>query len=183
MMMLAKERRIVAAGATGRSRGLQAAGLRGAGGTLLALLVAVFLAAEGPASAADEESYKVVQGLGVYLGVLPAAMVRGHRTGHPEATMHGGAPRGAHEYHLIIAVFDDATGARVEDANVIANVSGLGHVGGRSLELDPMTIAGTVTYGNFINLPGNDRYDIRVDITVPGRNDPARVDFTYQHVR
>lgn len=141
------------------------------------------LATLHPVSADEDENYKVEQGLGVYLGVLPAGMVRGHAKSHPEATMHGGAPRGAHEYHVIIAVFDVATGARIEGAKVTANISGLGHVGRRSFELEPMTIAGTVTYGNFMSLPGNDRYDIQVDITVPGRSDAVRVDFTYQHVR
>lgn len=45
-----------------------------------------------------------------------------------------------------------------------------------------MTIAGTVTYGGFVNLPGSDRYDIAVDISVPGRNAPVRADFTYEHL-
>lgn len=146
---------------------------------LFALLVSTFLVvfvAAGPASA-DEENYKVVQGMGVYLGILPAGMVRG-----PEAGMHGGAPRGGHQYHIIIAVFDADTGARVESAKVTANVSGLGHVGGRSFELEPMAIAGTVTHGGFVNLPGSDRYDIAVDIGVPGHNAPVRVNFTYQHL-
>jgi len=134
-----------------------------------------------PASAEENENYKVAQGLGVYLGVLPAAIARGHLESHPEATMHGGPPRGTHEYHIIIAVFEAATGARIENAKVTATVSGLGHVGQNSLELEPMAIAGTVTYGGFVDLPGNDRYDIAVDVSVPGRPAPARVSFTYQH--
>jgi hypothetical protein len=135
-----------------------------------------------PASADEDESYKVEQGLGVYLGVIPADIVRGHPARHAEATMHGGPPRGAHEYHIIIAVFDAVTAARIENAEVTATVSGLGHVGQNTLELEPMAIAGTVTYGGFVNLPGRDRYDIRVDIAVPGRS-PAHVGFTYHHAR
>ncbi len=154
-------------------------------GRLLAVLATAFLVAfaiTGSARAQDDENYKVAQGLGVYLGVLPAGIVRGHLESHPEATMHGGAPRGAHEYHIIIAVFDASTGSRVENAKVTATVSGLGHVGQNSLELEPMTIAGTVTYGGFVNLPGSDRYDIAVDISVPGRNALVRVDFIYEHL-
>ena len=146
-----------------------------------AFLLGIFVAI--PASADEDENYKVVQGLGVYLGVLPAGLVRGHPESHPEAAMHGGAPLGAHDYHVIIAIFDAATGARVENAKVTADVSGLGHVGGRSVELAPMTISGTVTYGNFVTLPGNDLYDIRIDITVPGRDSPAQAEFYYQHPR
>lgn len=134
-----------------------------------------------PVSTKEDENYKVAQVLGVYLGVLPAAIARGHLESHPEATMHGGASRGLHEYHIIIAVFEAATGARIENAKVTATVSGLGHVGQNSVVLEPMAIAGTVTYGGFITLPGSDRYDILVDIRVPGRPVPARVSFTYQH--
>ena len=54
----------------------------------------------------------------------------------------------------------------------------LAEIGG---QLESMEIAGTVTYGGFVDLPGTDRYDIRVETSVPGRS-PARVDFTYQHL-
>jgi hypothetical protein len=137
------------------------------------------LAITAPASAQEPDSYKAVDGLGVYLGVLPAAIVRAQ----PDAAMHGGAPSGAHDYHIIIALFDAATGARIENAEVTATVSGLGHVGGRRLDLEPMTIAGTVTYGQFVPLPGEDIYDIAVDISVPGRDSPVRADFSYRHPR
>ena len=153
---------------------------------LCTLLMSAFLLglfAAIPASADEDENYKVVQSLGVYLGVLPAGLVRGHPVGHPEATMHGGVPLGAHDYHIIVAIFDAATGARIENAKVVATVSGLGHVGGRTLHLEPMTIAGTVTYGEFVTLPGDDIYDIAVDISVPDGTSPVRADFAYQHRR
>ena len=92
-------------------------------------------------------------------------------------------PSGAHEYHLIVAIFDTATGARIENADVTATVLGLGHVGGRSFDLEPMTIAGTVTYGQFVPLPGEDIYDIAIDISVADRNSRVRADFSYQHPR
>jgi hypothetical protein len=145
---------------------------------LLAALLSAFVVA-APASAQESESYKVVDGLGVYLGMLPAAIVRGR----PEAEMHGGMPSGAHEYHIIVAIFDIATDARVENAEVTVTVSGLGHVGGRRIDLEPMKIAETNTYGEFVTLPGGDIYDIAVEISVPGRDSPVRTDFSYQHPR
>lgn len=36
--------------------------------------------------------------------------------------------------------------------------------------------------GNFVGFPGSDRYDIKLDTTVPGRESPVRVNFTYQHL-
>jgi hypothetical protein len=46
-----------------------------------------------------------------------------------------------------------------------------------------MKIANTITYGGFVALPGNDRYDIVVDITIPGRSRPVSVTFTSDHVQ
>ena len=146
------------------------------------LAVVLLVAVAALRSTFADDNYKVVDGLAVYLDVLPAAMVKGHPSGHPEATMHGGAPGGAHEYHIVIAVFAAATAARVENANVTATISGLGHVGESSFDLEPMAVAGTVTYGGFVNLPGSDRYDIKVDIGVSGRNTPVQVDFTREHL-
>jgi hypothetical protein len=57
------------------------------------------LVAAAPASSSDDENYKVSDGLGVYVGLLPAALIKGHPANHPETTMHGGVPSGAHEYH------------------------------------------------------------------------------------
>lgn len=42
---------------------------------LLATLLYVALLSFSPAAAQEDENYKVAQGLGVYLGVLPAGMV------------------------------------------------------------------------------------------------------------
>lgn len=64
-----------------------------------------------------------------------------------------------------------------------ANVSGLGQVDEQNFELESMLISGTVTYGNFVELPGRDRYEIKLDITVPERQSPVRVKLTYQHLQ
>ncbi|WP_192248479.1 hypothetical protein [Mesorhizobium silamurunense] len=82
----------------------------------------------------------------------------------------------------MFAMFDVKTGARIENARVTANVSGLAHVGAQNVAMEPVPIAGTVAYGNFVELPGSDRYDIKFDITVPGRESPVRCDFSYQHL-
>lgn len=57
---------------------------------------------------------------------MPAEIAKGQPSGHPEGAMHGGTPAGAHEYHVVIAIFDAASGTRISDASVRAKVSGLG---------------------------------------------------------
>ena len=148
----------------------------------LALMATFIAAMSQAATAAEDPHYKLVGGLAVYLGVIPAEIVKGHPPGHPEQAMHGGAPQGAHQYHLTAAIFDSANGARISDATVTAQVSGLGLSGPR-YKLEPMEFAGTTTYGGFVNLPGRDLYTVRLTIERPS---PARaivVDFKYDHRR
>lgn len=145
-------------------------------GVLLAMMTAI-----GAVSADD--GYRKADGLVIYLGVVPAPVVRGHPTSHAESTMHGGARTSRHQQHVVVAVFDSQTGARVENARVAVTIDGLGHVGRQSIQLDPMRLANTITYGGFVTLPGNDSYDITVEITVPERSRPISVTFSSDHIQ
>ena len=128
---------------------------------------------------ADEDDYKTADGLAIYLGVLPAAMIQGHQT-HPEERMHGGVPGGRHAYHVVAAVFDAVTGDRIENAVVQARVLPRG-LPAETRALEPMEIAGTVTYGNYFTMGGNDPYRIEISITPSGTATPVAVTFSYQH--
>ena len=132
------------------------------------------------AGATADDNYKTKGGLAVYLGVLPAAMIQGHPRGHPEEAMHGGVPSGRHAYHVMAAVFDAATGERVEDAVVEARVAEPG-LAGVTRRLEPMLIADTVTYGNYFQLSGDGPYRIDLSITRPGLARPITVEFTNEH--
>ncbi|CAN7342559.1 hypothetical protein [Rhizobium sp. LjRoot258] len=116
--------------------------------TLLAVAFMIAFATSHVSAVAEDENYRVIDNRSVYLGVLPAAMVRGHPKEHPEASLHDGTPGGAHQYHIVVAIFDARSGARIENAEVTAIVSGLGHVGTKPIELQPIAITGTISYGN-----------------------------------
>lgn len=147
---------------------------------VIATLFLVALALSAPA-ATNAQQYRAAGGLAVYLGVLPAQALRGHTPGElPEPAPHGRAPRGVHQYHLTAAVFDEKTGERISDAQVSATIAGLG-LGGSRIELKPMQIAGTVTYGGYFNLPGDDRYTIRIEIRRPNQPAAIRADFAHEH--
>jgi hypothetical protein len=152
--------------------------------TLLLMLLAALvwaLPAPGAATAADAGNHKIAQGLSVYLGVLPAALVgRGDMEDHPEAEMHDGAPGGGHDQHVMVAVFDAATGERVEDAIVEARVTPLGLAGVRRV-LDPMVIADTITYGNYFTMRGDGPYRIAVSVMPAGAPRPVVLEFSYDH--
>jgi hypothetical protein len=134
------------------------------------------------AQAADTDQSKTAGGVTVYLGVVPAEIVKGLGAGgNTERPMHGRIPKGPHEYHVVAAVFDAASGARVSDAVVTAETFGLGLAGSKK-KLEPMQIAGTATYGAFFDLPGFDIYTLKLTVE-HGAANPAVLQFKYDHRR
>jgi hypothetical protein len=152
--------------------------------TITALLGALGVAVtlSSGAVAAEIDQSKTAGGVTVYLGVVPAEIVKGlPASSATERPMHGGIPKGPHEYHFVAAVFDTASGARVSDAVVTAEVAGLG-LSGSKKKLEPMQIAGTTTYGGFFDLPGFDLYTVKLTIE-RGSASPAVLQFKYDHRR
>lgn len=143
------------------------------GVVFLVLLISVVLGIR-TSTTAEELRYKTASGLTVYLGVMPAQIVKGH------PAMHGGTPRGSHQYHVVVAIFDAISGARISDAAVAAKVSGLG-LSGRVTTLEPMKIADTTTYGTFVNFPGADLYTIELTVQRSGSREPVVVELKYDH--
>lgn len=145
---------------------------------LVWLLLGVALAMPATVRSQVLEPSQTVDGLAMYLGVMPGQIVRGHPTGHTESAMHGGPPHDPDTYHLVVALFDATSGARVENADVSVAVAGLGHVGTQRIRLEPMSIAGTVTYGGFVRMPPGDRYTISLEVLRRGAA-PAKADFVF----
>jgi hypothetical protein len=148
---------------------------------LLIVATSLSLCASTPVLAGVVDGVQTVQGLKIYLGAVPAAVVRAHSSGHAEAQMHGGVPaRGQHAIHLVVAVFDDATGARITKANVSADII---EDGGKrwSITLKPMTIAGALTYGGYGAFADAEDYRINVRVTRVRPSQPVVAQFTYAH--
>ena len=135
----------------------------------------------GPAAAQQTPSFESAGGLTVYLGIVPAEIVRGYAPERPESMMHRGvAQRGSHEYHVMVAIFDGTTRGRISDATVTAQVSALG-LSGESKKLEPMEVAGAMTYGNFFDLPGPDLYTLGVEVRREPSRPPVTFEFKYDH--
>ncbi|MCW3837306.1 hypothetical protein ACFQ1E_13985 [Sphingomonas canadensis] len=143
-----------------------------------------------PASAGVVDGVRTVGDITVYLGAVPASIVRGHVADHPEARMHGGVPGpGSHAVHLVVAVFQTAGGRRVTDAAVVARISE-DRGASWTIPLAPMTINGALTYGGYANLRGVNDYHIDIVVTRPQktqepyrarRANPLTARFTYSH--
>lgn len=147
--------------------------LKHALGAVLAGLLAGFTAA---AVAAHPGMSQEVDGLTVYLGVMSADRL----AEHPELLPEGHPIRaGKDMYHVLVAIFDSATGQRITDATVDTMVSPLGLAGStRVMHRSPPDEM--VTYCNFFRLPSGDTYVIRVRIRRPGIQAVRTARFTFK---
>lgn len=142
--------------------------LRMAGVALLLVAVAAW--------GTDYSYHKVASGVSVFLGIVPAEIVRGHPREHPESEMHGGAPE--YDRHVMVALFDEKTGERITGAEVTARVSG-GRASSVEKRLEPMVIAGSLTYGNYFPMLDAGPYQIELRIYAPGSNKPIHMRFEW----
>lgn len=131
---------------------------------LVVCLLTGFLS--GGAWSAEAESVKIVDGVRIILGLLPSEMVRGHPLAHAEASMHGGSPADADQYHVLIVLFDGKSNALIRDAVVRATVREPG-LPGREKRLDPMAIGETLSYGNYFDMTDSEPHVILVRVERP----------------
>ena len=144
--------------------------------TLIAAVVT--LAAISSALAQTGSLTKTVGGITFYLGVMPAEIVRGHPSAHPESTMHGSPPKGSDSRHVVVALFDAKTGERIADASVFGRVEQVG-LAAEQKELEPMQIASSLTYGNFYSMPGGGIYKIKIVVKKKGTSNRIEAEFEY----
>ena len=147
-----------------------------------AMMLALSMPLQG-ASAGVVDGVQTVDDLTIYLGVVPAAVTRGHPPQHPERTMHGGARTGSHDSHLLVAVFSRPTGRRLTNATVTARIHGANN-NRWTVPLRPMTINGALTFGGYTSLGWEESLMISVDVTRPGRSPGTRTktaQFRYVH--
>lgn len=146
--------------------------------SFVSICACLFLLVFPAASAGQDGQLKTVDGLSIYVGVLPAEMLLGHPKGHHEREMHGGVPVGINRYHVVIALFDAASGKRITDAQVKVGGASLGMATTRK-KAEPMLINNVVTYGAYITLPGSGSYKLQFEIRRPGARNAVEVEFDY----
>ena len=130
-----------------------------------------------PTSADELRSERYV----VYVGVLPAALTRGTLSAHPAPSDSHGRAAGApvETHHVVVAVFDAASGTRVDDATVEARhvpASGIA----TTKPLDTMRLGDTVSYGALFVVP--EGRDHRFELTIRRSNQVDRVTFVYDNI-
>jgi hypothetical protein len=146
-----------------------------------ALLVGLLVMLPKAASAAQSERSQVADGMFVHLGVMSTAVMWKDPDLYSEHFTHGTPPAGKDMYHVLIALFDRSSGARITDAEVDMRVSPLG-LAGRKKHLEPMGPGDLVCFCNYFRMPATDSYEIRVSIRRPGVPEVTRAKFIYRPV-
>jgi hypothetical protein len=104
-------------------------------------------------------------GVTLYWGLVPAAVVADK---HALAELHGGPPRGGGQvHHLVVALYDSASGRRIEDAVVRAQLSETGIVDEPAKYLLPMKINDQPSYGQVFGVAKEGPYKFRLWVRLP----------------
>lgn len=115
-------------------------------------------AAQPGPDAAMDPLHKIVGGLDIYLGFIPAQMLHSLPRESPERTMHGGIPKDSGYYHVNVTLYDAKSRAPVNDAQVRIQFAEPG-LSETTIELERMAIGGG-SYGNYIKPKPEIRYII-----------------------
>lgn len=144
----------------------------------LAVLALLFAFATAHADVLEQPVRK--EGLSIYYGVLPAELVKPQEL-EPGTHMEPSRARDADTHHLVVALFDHATGKRLTNATVQARVEPLGGAA-QQKTLEPMRIADTVTFGNFFRMEADMPYVIHLRIRRSDNHSPdVEVALPYRH--
>ena len=146
-----------------------------------ALLVLASPAA--PAAAGVRQGSQTADDLTVFLGVVPAAITRGHRSEHAGEAGARTSGSSVHDIHVLAAVFSKNSGERIRNASVTARFQG---ERGRAwtIPLRPMTVNGALTYGGFTSMERNMNATVSIIVQRPSRAAHPRVTvarFEYDH--
>ncbi|MFQ6016858.1 MAG: hypothetical protein ACE5KF_01570 [Kiloniellaceae bacterium] len=144
-------------------------------GLVGALLFGAFAMIPAGSSADHLGRYQVADGMTIYLGIMAAEVLRKNPDQYPYHA-RSEVPSGKNMYHLLVAIFDNASGERIADAEVEARVSPLG-LAGPKRRLDQMSVAGAITYCNYFKLSPGETYVVRTEIRRPGVPGLVRAEF------
>jgi cytochrome c5 len=133
-------------------------------------------AAQAPAT--PPGVHKVVGGLDIYLGFVPASKLRGYPQGSVERKMHGGVPAGRDQYHANVSVLDRTTKAPITTAKVELQIEEPG-LSSETRALDPVVINNAASYGSYVRMKPRTSYVVTV--RVHNTDSPQPVEARFEH--
>jgi len=146
-------------------------------GALMMLVASVSYASDSNWHS-DTESYRV------YLGVISASAIKKNPTLiDQEKALHGGIYNAtSSSQHIMVSIFTKNGNKRLRNATAIAKVKNKKLIGRTNVTkpLEKMLTSGTVTYGNYFELPKKGEYIIDVDIYQSNKNGSEKASFKYE---
>jgi cytochrome c5 len=127
---------------------------------------------------AQDANHKVVGGIGIYLGIVPASTIRAE--GPAASAMHGGIPEGRGYYHVNVSLEDSRTKAGITDAQVEVTVEDP-VMGSETKKLDTIVFNAMISYGNYFHMPSTTPYKIVVHVRRPGTSHLVTAGFDFRH--
>jgi cytochrome c5 len=109
-----------------------------------------------PPATARDPNHRTIGGVDLHLGIAPAA----------SAAVSQPRPSGAGYYYVNLSLRDVASGVYIKDAQIEARAANA-LTGGDAKKLEPMTLAESVSYGNFFRMQGKEPYVITVRVRRP----------------
>ncbi|WP_162631658.1 hypothetical protein [Burkholderia sp. JP2-270] len=152
---------------------------------MLIVLAQMLFGATTSVAAADSSSRSVTtHGLTVHFGIVPAEKA-------PRVPEEGSAPgdtkaaQNLASYHLVVALFDARTGARIDNAMVIARMTAPASKARPKIQvkrLPVLKVNGMATYGNYFDMPWAGRYHIDLSVKRRDSADTVHVRLNYEHM-
>ncbi|MFV1984774.1 MAG: hypothetical protein ACC657_14610 [Thiohalomonadales bacterium] len=141
---------------------------------IIILISLVITMNQSIADIANSNQHKIIDGISIYLGILPAEIIEG-----PAAiSMHGGLPVGQYRYHVSIAIFNK-NGKRLNNANIAVRLSTPDNKT-EFISLEEMPFNNNLIYGNYFTLHEFGPYRIEVNIKHPNYPKLIKTEFQYQ---
>lgn len=153
------------------------------GASVIFTILLTLLAPPLTAWAADASWHHESANYHVYLGVVPADLIKEYPAlVDDDKSLHRDNNAGDSSQHVMVAVFRKLNNERVVNATVIARVGIKKLLGGARAEkpLEKMLTSGLVTYGNYFSMPKQGEYEIAVRIYEPNKDQPESVTFVYE---
>jgi len=127
------------------------------------------------AAAADSSRHQRSNDVDIYLAVIPAEITQ------QDSAMQASFKQHETRYHVIVALFDAASGKRITNARVHATVSMLGEHVKQDKNLDPMLIMDVASYGNYFVMSEPGKYRLRFKLEMPTRKYDTTADFQFDN--
>lgn len=148
---------------------------------VLALILAAAVFAASPAGAVEEETYRKRAGqFSVYLTVMPSEVIRGRVQPDAPGASPQRPPAARDTHHVMVSIFDSASGLRLSGLKVKARVALLGF-SGEKRDLEPISITGEVAYANSFPMLGRGPFRIDVEFQAHDATHAQQATFYFTH--